>query len=275
MGQTNSSQVPIYISPEDDLVTICARIESIAAREIILVIPSQNQLKTSGTWHTLYLHARKYDKKVQVISNSAYIRSIARSVRFKAAKTLDELSHAKPTYTRPTPRFAPPLISKRKTDEGEGINFFFAHEDVDIAQPAPPFPSGDLQETPLSFLFEEDEDLPSLRPMEPSEPFLMPSVRKPKPPTPVNMPPAHRGPQPPPRLPWDDDNDVPAPQHPKFVRRATNPLVRSMRQGRGRIRTLRRRRSEPLRFVTVVPIVLIAIFVLVRSIVRYLKRQGM
>ena len=238
-------------------------------------MPAQNQLKTSGTWHTLHLHARKYDKKVQVISNSAYIRSIARSVRFKAAKTLDELSQVKPTYTRPTPRFTPSTISRRRTDEGEGINFFFAHEDVNIAQPAHSFPSGDLQETPLSFLFEEDEDLPSLRPMEPNEPFLMPKVRNLKPPTPVNMPPARRGPQPPPRLPWDDDDDVPAPQHPRFVRRATNPLVRSMRQGRGRIRTLRRRRSEPLRFVTIMPIVLIAIFVLVRSIVRYIKRWSM
>jgi len=176
MGQTNNSQIPLYISPEDDLVTICAKIERVATKEIILVIPAQNQLKTAGTWHTLYLHARKYDKKVQVISNSAYIRSIARSVRFKAAKTLDELSHAKPMYTRPTPRFAPFAISRMKTNEGEGINFFFAHDDVDVAQSVPPFPSGDVQETPLSFLFEEDEDLPSLRPMEPNEPFLMPSV---------------------------------------------------------------------------------------------------
>jgi len=273
MGQTNNSQIPLYISPEDDLVTICARIERVATREIILVIPSQNQLKTSGAWHTLHLHARKHNKKVQVISNSAYIRSIARSVRFNTAKTLDELSHAKPMYTRPTPRFAPSAISRMKTNEGEGINFFFAHDDGDVAQPAHPFPGGDVQETPLSFLFEEDEDLPSLRPMEPNEPFLIPSVRNPKLPTPVNMPPARRGPQPPPRLPWDDDDDVPTPPH-KFVRRRTNPLLRSMQQGRGRIQTLRRRRVQPLRLIELLPFVLIGVFVLVRAIVRYMKSRG-
>ncbi len=267
MGQTSNHHEAIYISPEDDLTTICVRIEQVAAKEIVLVIPHHNQLRVSSAWHTLYLHARRYSKHIQVISDSAYIRSIARSVRFKSAKTLEELLSEKPAYTRPSRHFSSPNVVARQTDAVDGINFLFANDDVEIGLPKQDFPHADVNDTPLSFLFDEEEDLPPLRSTEqiPLQPIRLPIAPKP-----VDIRPVRRL-QPEPRLPWDDDDDLPAPQPPKFVRRRTNPLVRSMKQNT--LRRIRYRRPEPLRLIEVLPVVLVGLFLIVRAIVRYMKSQ--
>lgn len=271
MGQTSNQHEALYVSPEDDLITICTRVERVAVKEIVLIIPIHNQLKSSGAWLTLYLHARRHNKHIQVISDSAYIRSIAHSVRFKSAKTLDELLYEKPLYTRPSQHFSPPESTRRRADTIEGINFLFTNDDVEIGLPKQDFPYADVNETPLSFLFDEDDDLPPLRAEERIKPHPTP-IRLPKPPNPVDIRPTRRI-QPEPRLPWDDD-DEPAPQAHKFVRRRTNPLVRSMQQGRGTIKRMRYRRPEPLRLMELLPVVLIGLFILVRSIVRYMKSRA-
>ena len=271
MGQTSNHHEAIYISPDDELSTICTRIERVAAKDIVLIIPHHNLLRAAGAWHTLYLHARRYDKHIQVISDSAYIRSIARSVRFKSAKTLDELLTEKPIYTRPSQHFSPSSAARRRADTVEGINFLFANDDVEIGLPQQSFPRSDVNETPLSFLFDEEEDLPSLRAEEQMKPQPTP-IRLSRPPKPVDIRfSGHIRPEP--RLPWDDDDDeVPAPQPSKFVRRRTNPLLRSLQQGS--IRKLRYRRPEPLRLVEVLPVVLVGLFLIVRAIVRYMKSRG-
>jgi hypothetical protein len=267
MGQTSNHHEAIYISPEDDLTTIFARIELATAKEIVLVIPHSTFLKTTSAWHSLYLYARRHKKHIQVISDSAYIRSIAHSVRFKSAKTLDELLSEKPVYTRPSQHFSSPNIPRQQADTVEGINFLFANDDVEIGLPKQDFPHADVNDTPLSFLFDEEEDLPPLRSTEqiPLQPIRLPIAPKP-----VDIRPVRRL-QPEPRLPWDDEDDLPAPQPPKFVRRRTNPLVRSMKQNT--LRRIRYHRPEPLRLMEVLPVVLVGLFLIVRAIVRYMKSR--
>ncbi len=268
MGQTSNHHEAIYVSPEDDLPAIFARIEPITAREIVLVIPHSNFLKTSSAWHSLYLYARRHDKHIQVISDSAYIRSIAHSVRFKSAKTLDELLSEKPLYTRPSQHFVPPSALNKQADAVEGINFLFANDDVEIDLPKPDFPHTDVNDTPLSFLFDEEEDLPPLRS---TEQIPLQPIRLPLSPKPVDIRPVRRL-QPEPRLPWDDDDELPTPQPPKFVPRRASLFVRSMKQTS--IRRIRRyRRPEPLRLMEVLPVVLVGTFLLVRAVVRFMKSR--
>ncbi|GAC1393040.1 MAG: hypothetical protein NVS4B11_34280 [Ktedonobacteraceae bacterium] len=269
MGQTSENRQPLYISPEDDITTICERLEQAASKHIILIIPPQNQLRAYRTWHTLYVYARRHGKIVQILSSSSYIRSIARGAHFTAAKTLDELVQEKPTHLRRSTQSASPI---ERTDVVDSVDFSFPTDDESIARPARSFPYAEPDDDPFVFMLEEEDELPPLHPRDLPKP-PPPPIRLAKPPVPLNMPTrrTHSSYAPPPRLPWDDEDDI-LPLIPP--RRSTDPLARTRLRGRDTKQAIRRR-SEPLRFIAITPIVFVSLFVLVRSIVQYLRARRM
>ena len=102
-----------------------------------------------------------------------------------------------------------------------------------------------------------------------------PPIRVSKPPQPLNMPRTRRTrPLAQPRLPWDDVDDELLPPRPLHapVKRRTHPLVQSMMRRRGTVRDIRRRRKTENTF-SLSPILCIGIFILVRSIVQYVRRR--
>jgi len=112
-----------------------------------------------------------------------------------------------------------------------------------------------------------DDDV--LLPPHPGEP----PVRVPRSPQPLNMPLVRRTrPLTPPRLPWDevDDELLPPPQP---LKRRTSSFAQPTMRSRRALRSMRYRRA-PGRFATLAPLVFIGLFVLVRSIVRYLRKRG-
>src|SRR3989440_7147783 len=92
----------IYLSPEEELTNVRERLERIPTRRIILVIPTQTQLRSHVSWRLLYARARELNKEVLVISSDRQIRSVVKAVGFKVADSLES-----PPSSRPRPGSRP------------------------------------------------------------------------------------------------------------------------------------------------------------------------
>ena len=92
----------IYLSPEEELTNVRERLERIPTRRIILVVPTQTQLRSHVSWRLLHARARELNKEVLVISTDRQIRSVVKAVGFKVADSLES-----PPSSRPRPGSRP------------------------------------------------------------------------------------------------------------------------------------------------------------------------
>src|SRR2546421_5146233 len=92
----------IYLSPEEELTNVRERLERIPTRRIILVVPTQTQLRSHVSWRLLYARARELNKEVLIISSDRQIRSVVKAVGFKVADSLES-----PPSSRPRPGSRP------------------------------------------------------------------------------------------------------------------------------------------------------------------------
>src|SRR5215471_18097077 len=91
-----SDEQMIYISPEDDLTSVRERLEHVQPKSVTLIIPAHTQLRSHVAWKLLYARARELGKEVLIVSSDAQIRSVAHSVKFRVATSLESSSPAKP-----------------------------------------------------------------------------------------------------------------------------------------------------------------------------------
>ncbi len=260
----------LYVSPEDDLPSICTRLEHAHSRRVILVMPiDAEHLHAFGTWRMLHAYTRRRGIGVHIVSTNTYFRSIARSARFSVSKTLDSAQQEKPRRPRPSTHRSSSAPSTENMNVDEGVNLAFPTDNESsapqIKQLHPYIQPLDMSST---FMFADDD---VLLPPHPDEP----PVRVAKPPQPLNMPRMRRTrPLAQPRLPWDDIDDELLPPRPlhKPIKRRTNPLVQSMMRRRGAMRGIQPKR-EDMNIVSLSPVLCIGIFILVRSIVQYLRKK--
>src|ERR1700693_4606438 len=75
----------IYIGPDEDLTSIRERLHKISNRHIVLVVPSETQLRSHVSWRLLHSTAHDLGKDIQIVSPDRQIRSVAKAAGFKAA----------------------------------------------------------------------------------------------------------------------------------------------------------------------------------------------
>src|SRR5438270_6509583 len=92
----------IYLSPEEELTNVRERLERIPTRRIILVVPTQTQLRSHVSWRLLHARARELNKEVLVISSDRQIRSVVKAAGFKVADSMES-----PPSSRPRPGSRP------------------------------------------------------------------------------------------------------------------------------------------------------------------------
>ena len=80
-----TDDIPIYISPEDDVTSVRERLEKAPNRQVTMVIPAQTQLRSLVAWRVLHADARRMGKDVLVISTDPQIRSLAQAGKFRVA----------------------------------------------------------------------------------------------------------------------------------------------------------------------------------------------
>ena len=99
----SDEKTTIYISPEEDLTSVRERLEKIPAHYITLVIPMETQLRSHVAWKLLRARVRELGKEVQIVSDSAQVRSVARDVNFKVASSLEAspTGKSRPPSSRP------------------------------------------------------------------------------------------------------------------------------------------------------------------------------
>ncbi len=258
----------LYISPEDDLPSICTHLEHAHSRHVVLVMPLHaTHLNAFGTWRMLHAYARRRGIRVHIVSANPYFRSIAHSARFTVSKTLDIPQHERPLHIRPSTHRTSPAPSVEIVNISEGVQIYDLVDNEHSARPIQLLPHVQPTFSPSTLMFTNDD---VLLPPHPGEP----PVRIAKPPQPLNMPRMRRTrPLTPPPLPWDDvDNELlpPQPLH-KPIRRRTNPLVQSMMRRRGITRTPRKQIPENV--VSLAPILCIGIFIVVRGVVQYMRKM--
>ena len=87
---------PIYLSPEDNLTNVRERLRKTASRRIVLVVPSETQLRGHVSWRLLHDTARDLGKDILIISPDRQIRSVAKAAGFKAADLQGSPATARP-----------------------------------------------------------------------------------------------------------------------------------------------------------------------------------
>src|SRR5450755_2393538 len=111
----SDEKTTIYISPEDDLTSLRERLEKISARSITLVIPTQSQLRSHVAWKLLHARSRELGKDILVVSSDPRIRSVALSVKFRVANSLESPSSGR---SRPTSRSGRSILGNRSRPNG-------------------------------------------------------------------------------------------------------------------------------------------------------------
>src|SRR5207248_7235145 len=79
----------IYLSPEEELTNVRERLEKIASKRIILVIPAQTQLRSHVSWRLLHARARELNKDILIISSDRQIRAVVKAAGFKVADSME------------------------------------------------------------------------------------------------------------------------------------------------------------------------------------------
>src|SRR6266487_1543255 len=111
----SDEKTTIYISPEDDLTSLRERLEKIPARSITLVIPTQSQLRSHVAWKLLRARSRELGKDILVVSTDPQIRSVALSVKFRVANSLESPSSGR---SRPSSRAGRSILGNRSRPNG-------------------------------------------------------------------------------------------------------------------------------------------------------------
>ena len=75
----------IYLGPDEELTNVRERLEKTQARRIILVIPTQTQLRSHLSWRLLHSRMRELNKDVLVISSDRQIRAVVKAAGFRVA----------------------------------------------------------------------------------------------------------------------------------------------------------------------------------------------
>ncbi|MBV9713111.1 MAG: hypothetical protein JO011_19590 [Ktedonobacteraceae bacterium] len=101
---SDEKKTTIYISPDEDLTSVRERLEKMPDHYITLVIPTETQLRSHLAWKLLRARVRELGKEVQIVSDSAQVRSVAKDVNFKVASSLE---------ASPTGKSRPPSRSGR------------------------------------------------------------------------------------------------------------------------------------------------------------------
>ena len=96
---------PIYLSPEDNLTIVRERLRQTASRRIVLVVPSETQLRGHVSWRLLHDTARDLGKDISIISPDRQIRSVAKEAGFKAADLQGSPATARPRRGSSPSRF--------------------------------------------------------------------------------------------------------------------------------------------------------------------------
>ena len=79
----------IYLSPEEELTSVRERLERVQSKHIILVIPTQTQLRSHVSWRLLHARARELNKDILIISSDRQIRSVVKAAGFRVADSLE------------------------------------------------------------------------------------------------------------------------------------------------------------------------------------------
>src|SRR5215469_14652643 len=82
----------IYLSPEEELTSVRERLEKTPARQIILVIPPQTQLRSHVGWRLIHARMRELGKDLLVISPDRQVRAVARAAGFRVAESQESSS---------------------------------------------------------------------------------------------------------------------------------------------------------------------------------------
>ena len=85
----------IYLPPEEDLTNVTERLAQTQVQRIMLVVPSQTQLRSHVSWRILFSRVREMGKDVLVFSPDRQIRLIAREAGFRVADSLDSPARSK------------------------------------------------------------------------------------------------------------------------------------------------------------------------------------
>jgi len=117
----------IYLSPEEELTSVRERLERIPAKRIILVIPTQTQLRSHVSWRLLHSRARELSKDILIISSDRQIRSVVKAAGFRVADSLESAPSSKnrapyrPTGPGIRPNLGGKTASHLKTPPGRSI----------------------------------------------------------------------------------------------------------------------------------------------------------
>lgn len=79
----------IYLSPEEELTSVRERLDQVQSKRIILVIPTQTQLRSHVSWRLLHARARELNKDILIISSDRQIRSVVKAAGFRVADSLE------------------------------------------------------------------------------------------------------------------------------------------------------------------------------------------
>lgn|SRR5579859_1152910 len=85
-NQPTNQQV-LYIGLDENVTDVRQRLNQAGVQHITLVVPSQTQLRGQVTWKLLAARAQELGQVISVVSNDAYIRAMAQSVRFSVTSS--------------------------------------------------------------------------------------------------------------------------------------------------------------------------------------------
>lgn len=122
----------IYLSPEEELTNVRERLEHAQAQRIILIVPTQTQLRSHMGWRLLHSRARELGKDVLVISSDRQIRSVVKTVGFRVADSQESPPSggsrpgSRPSRTgqggKTGSRLRPPLSKSGAADRGSSTD---------------------------------------------------------------------------------------------------------------------------------------------------------
>lgn len=84
-------QVVLYIDREEDVTMLRERLERSRASHIVLVVPAATRVRGYAAWKLLHRYAEELCKVVAIVSTDRQVRSIAKSVKFHVAASLETI----------------------------------------------------------------------------------------------------------------------------------------------------------------------------------------
>lgn len=83
MSVQKADQQIIYVGQEENLTDIRGRLEYISAHQVVLVVPSRNQLRGYVSWKLLSVYTQELGKEVTIVSSDPGVCALARSAQFQ------------------------------------------------------------------------------------------------------------------------------------------------------------------------------------------------